>query len=160
MEDNLLADLIPKRLESVKSQFFRLLWIAGPTARGQNRILTRVSRQIDAPLLNVNLAVSRRLLELSEKQRPLKVSRILESAITDQSGHTVILKNIELLFDAALKVDPFRLLQKISRNITLIVGWNGIIEDSHLVYAAPGHPDYRKCPVKELNVFSFQASTW
>jgi hypothetical protein len=159
MEDNLLADLILKRLESMKSQFFRLLWIAGPTACGQNRILTRVSRQIDAPMLNVNLAVSRQLLELSEKQRPLRVSRILESAITAQSPNAVILKNIELLFDAALRVDPFRLLQKISRNITLIVGWNGIIEDNHLIYAMPGHPDYRKCPVKELNILSFQAST-
>jgi len=64
----------------------------------------------------------------------------------------VLLDNIEILFEVALKQDPLRLLQSISRNRTIVATWSGSIEDGHLVYAAPYHPEYRRYEVGDLLV--------
>ena len=56
----------------------------------------------------------------------------------------VLLDNIEILFDTALKQDPLRLLQGVSRNRTIVAAWNGTLENGYLIYAAPEHPEHRR----------------
>ena len=56
----------------------------------------------------------------------------------------VLLDNIEILFDAALKQDPLRLLQGVSRNRTIVAAWNGTLENRYLTYASPEHPEHRR----------------
>jgi hypothetical protein len=158
MENSSLVDHVLEKLAIVNQQFYRMLLIAGPTERGQEDILGHVSTHIDAPVVNINLDVSRQLLELPEKQRPIKVSGILDEIIKAKPYQTFIFKNIELLFDAALKTDPLRLFKNIARNKTLIVGWNGVIEGKYLIYATPGHPDYKKYPANDLNIINFYES--
>jgi len=50
---------------------------------------------------------------------------------------TCCLDNTEILFNPILKQDPLRLLQRISRNRTVVATWLGNVTDSHLTYAAP-----------------------
>ena len=64
----------------------------------------------------------------------------------------MLLDNIELLFDASLALDPLRLLEEISRNWTLVVAWPGHVEGGWLIYARPGHPEYRRYPVGDLMI--------
>lgn len=157
MENSVHIDYILKKVERLKDQFYRLLFIVGPSGNGLKNILYSLSKKIDIPLLNINLEVSRHLLELPEKQRPTKVVKIVENLMSGKNKNTFIFYNIELLFNAALKIDPLRLLQKISRNNTIIVGWNGEIRDKHLNYAVPAHPDYKKYNTKDLHVLNFYA---
>ena len=62
----------------------------------------------------------------------------------------ILLDNIEILFDVALKQDPLRLLQGLSRNKTIIASWNGSIDKDSLTYAVPGHPEYRRYSSRDL----------
>ncbi len=62
----------------------------------------------------------------------------------------ILLDNIEILFDVAFKQDPLRLLQRLSRNRTVVASWNGTVDDGYLVYATPEHPEYRRYPAREL----------
>jgi len=105
-------------------------------------------------LLNVNLEISRRLLDLTEKQRALRISTLLEECVDETGGDTVLLDNAEILFDVALKQDPLRLLEKISRNKTIVVAWNGSIENGNLVYATQDHPEYHRYPVRDSIIVS------
>ena len=68
--------------------------------------------------------------------------------INEIKENTILLDNIEILFDVALKQDPLRLLQGLSRNKTIVVSWNGSIENDFLTYAVPGHPEYRRYPTR------------
>ena len=154
MEDSPIIAHVLEKLSLANQQFYRLLFIVGPTESGQENILNHVSKEIDAPVVNINLGVSRQLLELSGKQRPLNVSKILDSMVKSTKKDTIIFKNMELLFEAALKTDPMRLFKNISRNKTLIVGWNGFVEDKFLVYAEPGHRDYKKYLTRDLNIIN------
>lgn len=159
MENSIIVDRVLEKLGFVNGQFYRLLLIVGPSDRSQEEdIVNQVSEKINAPVVNINLAVSSQLLELPEKLRPLNVTKILNSIIKSTTKNTFIFKNIELLFYNALKTDPLRLLKNISRNKTLIVAWNGVIKDNYLIYAAPGHPDYKKYPTNDLNFINLHDS--
>ncbi|MFH1953122.1 MAG: BREX-3 system P-loop-containing protein BrxF [Pseudomonadota bacterium] len=135
----------------------------GPAGAGKTVALRDVYHRTGAPLLNVNLELSRRMLELTERQRALQLPRILaeivDASATDlpapQSGAArqagvVLLDNIEILFDVSLKQDPLRLLQGLSRNKTVVATWGGVIAGGYLVYATPDHSEYRRYPARDL----------
>lgn len=132
------------RLPGVAQQYHRLALVVGPVGSGKTPLLKELCRQQDIPYLNVNLALSQRLLDLSSKERPLRVRRLLADVIDEQPGDILALDNVELLFDPALHQDPLALFQGLSRNRTLIIAWGGSYVDSVLTYAEPGHPEHRR----------------
>jgi hypothetical protein len=70
----------------------------------------------------------------------------------------VLLDNIEILFDVSLKQDPLRLLQGISRNKTVVAALSGAINYGHMVYATPGHPEYKRYSLRDFLVVSPEAA--
>lgn len=144
-----LCDEVLARLDKVGELYHRLLLIVGPSASGKTTALQELADQSGAPLINVNLELSRRLLDLTERQRALQLHSVLEE-ILGAEAPTILIDNIELLFDPALRQDPLRLLQRLSRRRTLVVSWNGTVDGDHLVYSTPDHPEYRRYPTREL----------
>jgi hypothetical protein len=135
--------------------------------------------QAGAPLINVNLELSRRMLDLTERQRALQLPRLLQdicaSSVERQASEVLLLDNIEILFDVKLQQDPLRLLQGLSRNKTIVAAWPGSVTDSctggygsteddarrttsdaghYLTYAIPDHPEYRRYPIRDFLVIS------
>lgn len=131
-------------LPGVAQQYHRLALVVGPVGSGKTPLLKALCRQQAIPYLNVNLALSRRLLDLTSRERPLRVRRLLAEAIDELPGDTVALDNIELLFDPHLHQDPLACLQGLSRNKTLIAAWGGTYKENVLIYAEPGHPEHRR----------------
>jgi hypothetical protein len=122
-------------------------------------VLLDVAKQRGWRYINVNLELSRRLLDLTERQRALQVPRLLADIAGNNGEQVVLLDNIEILFDMALKQDSLRLLQGLSRNRTIVAAWSGVIENRHVIYAAPGHPEYRRYPIGDLIVVSAEGTT-
>jgi hypothetical protein len=143
-----LAEQILGKIAVIPELYHRLMIVAAPTGFGKTRTLQEVHQRTSAPLINVNLELSRRMLDLTERQRSLQLPRLLGEMIDEIKENTILLDNIEILFDVALKQDPLRLLQGLSRNKTIVVSWNGSIENDFLTYAVPGHPEYRRYPTR------------
>jgi hypothetical protein len=139
-----LREQIEDLLPILRSQYHRLLLIVGPIGSGKTPLLKALCQQLGFPYLNVNLALSQRLLELTDKERPLRVRRLLADVIDEQAADVIALDNLELLFDPALHLDPLVCLQGLSRNKTLIAAWGGNYVGGVLTYAEPGHPEYRR----------------
>ena len=112
-----------------------------------------------APRVNVNLDLSRRMLDLTERQRALQLPLLLRAIIKDPADKVVLLDNTEILFDVSLKQDPLRLLQGLSRNKTVVAAWNGSIDGNHMIYAVPDHPEYRRYIVHDFLVASLEVTT-
>jgi hypothetical protein len=119
-----ILELIPGAAEL----YHRLILVVSPTGGGKTEALRSVQEKTGSHFLNVSLELSRSLLELTERQRKLQASRTLgllvsesaaegSTASADQGGGTVLLDNIELLFEASLALDPLRLLKEISRKL-------------------------------------------
>ncbi len=99
------------------------------------------------------------MLELTERQRALRLPRLLREIVGNGGGETILLDNIEVIFDVGLKLDPLRLLQGLSRNKTVVAAWNGSIVEDSLTYAAPEHPEYRRYQMRDFLVTRPEVTT-
>jgi Cdc6-like AAA superfamily ATPase len=136
------AITLERAIEQAAGQYYRLVVLAGAPGSGKTAALQSVAQKLGCPLVNVNLELTKRMLELTRTQRSRQVERLLKEAIAAASGDVVLLDNLEVLFDPALEVEPLRLLQVASRNRTVVASWNGSYRDGTLTYAEPGHPEF------------------
>ena len=144
-----MQEKIKQSLRTAEGLYHRLVLLVGESGSGKTQLLREFSGEIGSEVININLLLSAELLGLSEKQRMLHLSEILDK-IVDTKQVTVVLDNIEILFDQRLKQDPLKLLQLMSRNRSVIAAWNGKIEQGRLVYAETGHSEYRQYDGREL----------
>jgi len=133
---------VKRSLLAAEGLYHRLVLLVGESGSGKTGVLRDVAEGFGTSVINVNLALSSELLELTAKQRSLRLPGILEQ-IADKAQSPVVLDNIEILFDKDLKQDPLRLLQGISRNHAVVASWNGTMTSGRLLYAETGHPEYR-----------------
>ena len=149
-----LADQIMRKVKKAAELYHRLMLVVAPAGAGKTTALQDVRDRTGAPLVNVNLELSRQMLDLTERQRALQLPRLLRDLASKSEGEMILLDNIEILFDVGLKQDPLRLLQGLSRNKTVVAAWNGSIVDDSLTYAAPAHPEYRRYHARDFLVAS------
>jgi len=149
-----LADQIMRKAKHAAELYHRLMLVIAPAVAGKTTALQDVRDRTGAPLVNVNLELSRQMLDLTERQRALQLQRLLGDLVSKSEGEMILLDNIEVIFDVGLKQDPLRLLQGLSRNKTVVAAWNGSIVEGSLTYATPDHPEYRRYPVRDFLVAS------
>jgi hypothetical protein len=165
-----LADRVIERIGQAAELYHRLVMLVAPAGAGKTAALQEVHKRTAAPLVNVNLELSRRMLDLTERQRALQLPRLLAEIVgasaagqpapqseAERQAGVVLLDNIEVLFDVSLKQDPLRLLQGLSRNKTVVVAWSGTIDGEHMVYATPDHPEYKRYPLRDFLVVNPEA---
>nr|WP_076789319.1 BREX-3 system P-loop-containing protein BrxF [Chlorobium sp. KB01] len=144
-----IQEKLRQSLRAAEELYHRLVLLVGESGSGKTDVLREFAEEIGTEVININLLLSAELLGLSETQRGLHLPEILDK-IVDKKETTVVLDNIEILFDQRLKQDPLKLLQHMSRNRSVVAAWNGKIEQGRLIYAETGHPEYRQCDGKEL----------
>ncbi len=133
---------LEQSIEQVASQYYRLVILVGAPASGKTTAMQTVAQNLGCQLLNVNLELSKKMLELTRTQRSRQVERLLKEVIASVPGDVVLLDNLEILFDTALELQPLRLLQVLDRNRTIVASWNGSFQGGTLIYAEPGHPEF------------------
>ncbi len=151
-----LSDRITQTLAETPGLYYRLILVVGAPRSGKTKALHELASSRGWPALNVNLALCERLLELTRKQRALRVPRILAEIVDGLEGE-VLLDNIEVLFDPQLAQDPLRLLQGLARNRTVVAAWPGGYDGEVLTYAEPGHPEWRRYRTPEAMVVTVEA---
>ena len=140
------------KITQANQQYHRLILILNHDTRVKSDVFNKIAEQLSLGYINLGLELSQRLLNLTERQRTLRLSQVVEQIINKFSKETpVILDHIEILFDPSLKVDPLRLIRGLSRDQTLIAVWKGHITNGYLTYAIPEHPEYHKYPIQDLN---------
>ncbi len=149
-----LADQIVRKVGPASGLYNRLVLVVAPVGAGKTTALQDVRNRTGAPLVNVNLELSLRMLELTKHQRALQLLPLLREIVGNGGDETILLDNIEVIFDISLQQDPLRLLQGLSRNKTVVAAWNGIIVEDSLTYAAPEYPEYRHYLIRDFLVVS------
>lgn len=167
-----LAERVIRSIEQAAELYHSLIMLVAPAGMGKTAVLQEVHKRTNAPLFNVNFELSRRMLDLTERQRVLQLPRLLSDVVDAAQAGVVLLDNphdrgsvttndekpwwrhfhinIEVLFDVSLKQDPLRMLQGLSRNKTVVAAWGGSIDGEHMVYAKPDHPEYKRYPLRDF----------
>ncbi|MFZ4470859.1 MAG: BREX-3 system P-loop-containing protein BrxF [Pirellula sp.] len=142
---------VKQLLQAAPELYHRLILLVGATGAGKTNVLRELARDLSVPIVNVNLVLSSELLELTAKQRALRLPEIF-ARVTDSEFDPLLLDNLEILFDDHLKQDPLRLLHGISRNRTVVASWNGHATARKLVYAEPGHAEHRHYEIGDVMI--------
>ncbi|RWH37410.1 MAG: BREX-3 system P-loop-containing protein BrxF [Mesorhizobium sp.] len=137
-----IQNRIKQSLGQAKNLYHRLVLLVGGSGAGKTAALRAVAGELGTDVINVNLALSAKLIELTERQRTLHLSALF-GGVVEESETVALLDNIEILFDHSLRQDPLRLLQSVSRNRCVVASWSGAAIGSKLTYAESGHPEYR-----------------
>lgn len=140
----LLSDRVLRALDTAGNSYHRLVLAVGPARSGKTEALIDLAEANEWPWLNVNLELAEQLLELTQKQRAVRVAAILGDIVRGRVSTVVLLDNIEMLFAVDLAQDPLRLLQGLSRNRAIIAAWPGQFDGNALTYGEPGHPEARR----------------
>lgn len=152
----ILSQAIDDAVKHASQLYHRLVILVGPPRSGKTSALRELHAAKGWPLVNFNLVLSERLLDLTTRQRALRAARIADDIVSEHGVETILLDNIELLFDPELKQDPLRLLEGLSRNRIIVATWPGSLHGRSLVYANPGHPEYRRFDDPQSIIISTQ----
>lgn len=136
-------------LDASANMYYRLILLVGSEANNTKN-LRELSKKLDTLVINVNLELSKHLLNKTSKQRKLDLVKSMQEIVRDKE--VSLLDHTEILFDVELGQDPLRLLEGVSRNQTVIVAWNGEVQHKKLLYATPEHSEYRSYSIKDLLV--------
>ncbi len=148
---------IEQSLQEAENLYHRLILLVGKAGSGKTSALRDLAQNSGQEVININLEISNKLLELTAKQRTLRLPEIMGQVIENLPS-PILLDNLEILFDTHLQQDPLRLLQSISRNRTVLATWNGEISNSRLLYAEMGHPEYRSYDSVDALIVSMDGS--
>lgn len=90
----LSKETLLEKIEEAAALYHRLVLVVADSGSGKTRLLRRISEELEFPLVNVNRELSRRLLDLTERQRTLRLPRLLHE-IVDEADADVILREFE-----------------------------------------------------------------
>jgi Cdc6-like AAA superfamily ATPase len=80
----LLSNRVLSALRGVDGLYHRLVLLVGKRGSGKTAVLQDVASKVKSSVVNVNLALSGELLELTARQRSLRLPGILDQ-IADQA---------------------------------------------------------------------------
>jgi len=145
-----LANRITATLAQMDELYHHLLLVVGLSGTGKTEALRGAAERAGSKVININKGLSRRMLELTERQRALQLPDILRDITSELEGKTLFFDNTEILFDVVLKQDPLRLLQGLARSRFIVATWSGHASEQDLIYADPAHAEYRRYPIEDL----------
>ena len=151
-----MKNKIIEEIQKSKNRYNRLILIVGPYNSGKTSLLRDIGRDLNNDVININLELSRLLLNMSKKERMFNAQKVLNEIIENNSeeGGVVLLDNIEILFDVEVKIDPLKTLKDLARHYFIVSTWSGRIENDFIIYGQIGHREYRKNPANDLITFT------
>ncbi len=143
---------IRKSVQDARHLYQKLILLVGKSGSGKTGVLKKISNEFAVPMINVNLEISSRLLDVPVEKRAASSSRLFSNLLSDTGSDMVLLDNMEILFDRSLQQNPLSLLQNNAKNRVVIAAWNGAIENGRLMYARPEHHEFRAYPLEAAGI--------
>jgi ABC-type uncharacterized transport system ATPase component len=147
-----IQEEIRKNIQDARHLYQKLILLVGKSGSGKTGILKKISNEFAVPMINVNLEMSSRLLDIPLEKRASNLSRLFSSLLNNTGRDMVLLDNIEILFDKTLQQNPLSLLQNNAKNRIVIAAWNGVIENGRLTYARPEHHEFQAYPIDKVGI--------
>lgn len=135
---------LDRLVDEIAALHSKLILLVGRPGCGKSALLAELANRRGMKVMNVGAVLGGRLAAMPQRQRALQANIVMrELADEYASGDLLLLDNIELLFDRALKLDPLDLLKRHAHARRVVAVWPGALRDGRLSYAEMGHPEYQ-----------------
>lgn len=149
-----MKDLKEELLESLKRldfNYYKLILIVNNDSSKLTEFLISFSQENKIKYINLNLELSKKLVEIPIVERWKFINKAIKEIVIDNQFETIILDNIDILFEEHLKIDPILEIKNISKYKKLIVSFNGRVEDKYIIYSIPSEKEYKKYKINEMD---------
>jgi len=149
-----LIEKLEELINDVSALHSKLILLVGSDYSIKAAVLRRLAKSRNIEPLNIGVELGARLSVLPQRERGIQAPNVL-SVLADQYAHSGILlvKNIELLFDRTLKLDPLDMLKRNAHSHCIVAIWPGDVRNDRLTYAEMGHPEYQDYSLEGLLTF-------
>jgi hypothetical protein len=158
---------MPDQVEQLKKaiytlgeqEYHKLVLLVGDFFSGKTRLIREVCDDLNGEYLNVNLELTRRLLTIDAGTYDTKASDLLKALCDSRdSGHTLFLDNIELLFSPEVgRLNPVDLFKKISRDRVVVLSLPcRMTSRTRAEYSQPGRPDHMSLDLSGVTVIDLE----
>jgi len=135
-------------MNNLQAYFFldhkpELLVIVNRTVKELEEIADQIISEYHFSFVCLGKEISQLLITEPHSQYTYMIVDWLSKQINELENEPVLLKDIDLLFDPSLGLDPLTLFKQISKVKELIVLWPGEFNNNNLSYASPEHAHYR-----------------
>ena len=122
----------------------KLILLVGDGRSGKTQLLRQIGAKLNIVPLNIGLELGRRLAAMQSNNRGLSAGELLRE-ITDRerAEDTLLLDNLELLFEPSLQINPLDLIRRLAHSKRVVAVWPGELRGDRLVYADMSHPEHR-----------------
>jgi hypothetical protein len=153
-----LIETIDQYISAEQAFNTNLALLVGTSAVHVDAVFEELCNKHEVEPLNIGILLSKALNVLTQKQRCLMAGEILQNTLSQHSDSSMVfIKNLEVLFDSSLKLDPLDLLKRNARSRKLIAIWPGQLQERHLVYAEFGHVERRSYSLD--GIFTFEINS-
>jgi hypothetical protein len=139
-----------KIIDAAKLQRSQLIIICNPN---KEKLIKQNNNKYCIQNVNISLELSKKLLDIPMKKRSNHVRRCLAEILHKFNSDILWIERIQILFHPELEFDPIQFFQNASRNITIILLWDGEHKNNKLIYAEPGHQEYRVFSEIDAQIF-------
>jgi chromosomal replication initiation ATPase DnaA len=158
MKGRLMLTRLDRLVDEIAALHNKLILLVGRPGSGKTRLLAELANRRGTKVMNVGAALGKRLATLPQRERAHQAFKAMrELAQSYASGDSLLLDNIELLFDRSLQLDPLDLLKHHAHARRVVAVWPGELRDGRLIYAEMGHPEYRDYGLDGLVLFEIKS---
>ena len=149
-----MIEKLEELINDVGALHSKLILLVGSDYSIKAAVLKRLEKSRNIEPLNIGIELGSRLSVLPQRERGIQAPTVLR-VLADQYAYSGILlvKNIELLFDRTLKLDPLDMLKRNAHSHCIVAIWPGDVRNDRLTYAEMGHPEYQDYSLEGLLTF-------
>jgi hypothetical protein len=122
----------------------KLILLVGVSRSGKTQLLRQLGAKLNIAPLNVSMELGRQLALTPHSKRSFLASELLrEIAHERYTDTTLLLDNLELLFEPCLQINPLEIVKSLAHSKRVVAVWPGELRGDRLVYADMNHPEHR-----------------
>lgn len=139
-------------IDAVKVQRSQFIILCGSYPE-KEKLINQKNNKYSIKKINISLELSKKLKEIPRSKRSTRVHKCLTKILHRFNSDILWIERMQILFHPELEFDPIQFFQNASRNIIIILSWDGEYKNNKLIYAKPGHREYRVFSEIDAQIF-------
>jgi chromosomal replication initiation ATPase DnaA len=153
----LKTDRLLRAIKGASNDHFKLIIISGGFNTGKTQLLKKVSDEFNYLYLNLNLILSKKLLQIKEDSYITHSQDVIKEIFDEINERILLIDNIELLFSKEVaSLNPVEVFKNLARDKIIVLSLPGKFKGDKIEYSTMDRNDYKSMDVSGLTVIQME----